>query len=144
MNFFDDDDDDIRFEPFDCRGMCPFYRQPVNPFGPPTPPPFNPGGAPGQQGPGSGPPAGPPPKSVPQQSQAKTFGAGGPSTYAVDPGALRPCTYRFVYLWLRNGQQFWAWLIYVGRTSASGWRWNGRRWVYFGTDLRRIESFVCY
>jgi hypothetical protein len=33
--------------------------------------------------------------------------------------------------------------VFVGRNSVAGWRWNGFRWVYFGVDLRRIDSFVC-
>jgi hypothetical protein len=45
---------------------------------------------------------------------------------------------------LNTGEQFWAWLVYVGRRSAAGWRWTGYRWIYFGVDLRNIESFVCY
>ena len=33
---------------------------------------------------------------------------------------------------------------FVGRTSVAGFRWTGRRWVFSGFDLRRIESFTCY
>ncbi|EDU36015.1 MULTISPECIES: hypothetical protein [Clostridium] len=65
-------------------------------------------------------------------------------TYAVDPGALRPCVFKYVYIWLDNGNSFWAWLTYVGRKSASGWRWNSQRWVYFGVDLNCIDYFECY
>ncbi len=102
------------------------------PFGPPTgTPPFGP---PGQQG---GPPAGPPPSFVPTQR-------GGISPLAVDPGAIRPCIFRFVYIWLENGRQFWAWLVFVGPRSVAGWRWTGFSWVYFGTDLDNISSFICY
>ncbi|MCX7748133.1 MAG: hypothetical protein N2645_14795 [Clostridia bacterium] len=123
-------------------------RQFGPPYGVPFFPPFSPPGGPGPgQGPGLGPgtgagfgpPSGPPPSFTPQQAQAQGFGA-----YAVDPGAIRPCTYRFVYLWLTNGRQFWAWLTFVGRRSAAGYRWIGFRWVYFGIDLDRIESFICY
>lgn len=63
---------------------------------------------------------------------------------AIDPGAIRRCRNRFVYLVLDNGREFWAWLSFVGRRSIAGWRWNGFRWVYFGIDLRRIDSFYCY
>lgn len=115
-------------------------------FFPPSPgrPPF-PGGPDGPDGPGrppvggqDRPPSGPPPAYTPRRPQQQ-----GPGIFAVDPGAIRPCTFRYVYIWLRNGRQFWAYLVYVGRTSAAGWRWNGFRWVYFGVDLRRIDSFVC-
>lgn len=121
-------------------------RQPSGtpPFGPPTGgPPFGqPGGPPtgappfgpsGQQGP----PSGPPPSFVPQRGA-------GISTLAVDPGAIRPCLFRFVYIWLENGRQFWAWLVFVGPRSVAGWRWTGFSWVYFGTDLENISSFVCF
>lgn len=88
----------------------------------------------------SGPPQGRPPSFIPSQAAAQQTAG----VLAVDPGALRPCRFRFVYLWLDNRQQFWAWLVFVGRRSAAGWRWTGFNWVYFGIDLDRIRSFVCY
>ena len=99
-------------------------------------------GFPGQ-GPGggaaSGPPQGPPPSFTPSQAAAQQSAG----VLAVDPGAIRPCRFRYVYLWLDNRQQFWAWLIFVGRRSVAGWRWTGFNWVYFGLDTDRIRSFVC-
>jgi len=97
-----------------------------------APPPFTPPSG----GPGMGPPSGRPPAFTPSAPQAGVF--------AVDPGAIRPCRFRFVYIWLDNGQQFWAWLVFTGRDSVAGWRWTGFRWVYFGVDINRISSFVCY
>ena len=118
-------------------------RQPPTFQGPFQMMPFLPPGFPGQ-GPGggsqSGPPQGRPPSFTPSQASAQQTAG----VLAVDPGAIRPCRFRFVYLWLDNRQQFWAWLVFVGRQSAAGWRWNGFRWVYFGIDLDRIRSFVCY
>ena len=102
---------------------------------PPMGPPMAPGGNKGQNKPQGGPPQGMPPKGVP----AKPMGA----TKAIAPGSIRPCTFRYVYLWLDNGSSFWAYLINVGRRSVSGWRWNGRRWQFFGVDTRRIDFFVC-
>jgi hypothetical protein len=110
------------------RQFIPPFRPPGGIMGP-TP------GMPGQQG---GPPQGPPPSFVPAQR------SDGISVRAVDPGAIRPCLFRFVYIWLENGRQFWAWLVFVGPRSVAGWRWNGFRWVYFGTDLENISSFICY
>ena len=110
--------------------------------GPGFPPGQGPGFPPGQGpgGGGMGPPTGRPPAFVPSLAAAQqTVGI-----YAVDPGAIRPCRFRYVYLWLDNRQQFWAWLIFVGRRSVAGWRWTGFNWVYFGVDLDRISSFVCY
>lgn len=91
-----------------------------------------------------GPPSGPPPSAKPSKNQAQVQSYAGMSTKAIESGAIRPCKYRYVYIWLTNGMSFWAWLTYVGKKSVSGWRWTGYRWVYFGIDLRRIDSFVCY
>lgn len=130
--------------PMDQPGGPPFGQPGGPPFGQPGTPPFGqPGGPPFGQpggGPASGPPSGPPPSFVPSQAAAQqTTG-----TFAIDPGAIRRCIFRYVYLWLNNGQQFWAWLVFVGPRSVSGWRWIGFRWVFFGIDLDRIESFVCF
>ena len=102
---------------------------------PPGPPPGVPGG--GQQA--GGPPTSPPPTFTPQLQAG-----GAPSVFAVDPGAIRGCLYRYTYIWLQNGQSFWFYPVFVGRTSIAGWRWRNWRWVYFGTDLRRIRSFQCF
>ncbi|SHJ76719.1 hypothetical protein [Paramaledivibacter caminithermalis] len=80
-------------------------------------------------------PPGRPPSFTPQQS---------PTVMAVDPGSIRRCRFRFTYLWLKNRREFWAYLTFVGRRSVAGYRWIGFRWVYFGTDLKNIESFICY
>jgi hypothetical protein len=113
------------------------FQPPVFPRpGGPTPPP------PPSEGPQVGTPTSRPPSFVPARPRRRP--RPGVGTLEVEPRAIRPCAYRFVYLWLRNGQQFWAWLVFVGRRSVSGWRWNGFNWVYFGTDLRNIDSFICY
>ena len=108
----------------------PFFFGMLPPFGPPSPPPFG-----GPMGAPVGPPSTPPPSFVPQQ---------GPQLFAVDPGAIRPCRFRFVYIWPTRGRAFWAWLTFVGPTSAAGFRWTGFNWVYFGMDLTDISSFQCY
>ena len=87
-------------------------------------------------------PSGPPPSYTPSKQQAQV--KFGPGIMAVDPGAIRPCRYKFVYIWPKRGRGYWAWLTFVGRRSVAGYRWNGRRWVYFGIDLRSIDSFICY
>jgi hypothetical protein len=100
-------------------------------------PPFGgpPGSPPGQgQGPQSGPPSSPPPTFVPTEQI---------SAFAVDPGSIRRCMFRYTYVWLRNRQQFWFFPIFVGRQSVAGWRWTGFRWMYFGISLRQITSFTC-
>ncbi|WP_042220570.1 hypothetical protein [Oceanobacillus manasiensis] len=94
--------------------------------------PGQPGGGPGQSG---GPPSTPPPSFQPVQPQAQLF--------AVDPGAIRSCLFRFTFVWLR-WQSFWFFPTFVGRNSIAGFRWTGNRWVYFGTDLDNVQSFQCY
>lgn len=128
---------------FNCPMMHLFRQEFPSgpPFGGPGGGPSGGPGGPGGPGAGSRPPSSPPPSFAPQKSQAQTFGA---TPYAVSPGSIRPCLFRFVYIWPRRGRGFWAWLIRVDRRSVSGWRWNGRRWVYFGMDLRQIESFQCF
>ena len=37
-------------------------------------------------------------------------------TFAVDPGSIRLCLFRFTYLWLRNRQQFWFYPVFIGTT----------------------------
>lgn len=96
---------------------------------------FQPPFAPPGQGPQAGPPTSPPPSFVPQQQV---------EAYAVDPGGIRRCLFRYTYVWLRGFEQFWFYPTFVGRNSVSGYRWTGFRWVYFGVDLRQIQSFTCF
>ena len=102
-------------------------------FPPSQPPSSSPGGG-GQQG---GPPSSPPPSFTPQMQQ-------GVSAFAVDPGAIRGCLFRYTFVWLNNGRSFWFYPTFVGRNSVAGWRWRNFRWVYYGTDLRRIRNFQCF
>lgn len=112
-------------------GQGPGFPPGQGPGFPPTPP----GG-----GAGMGPPSGPPPSFIPSQAAAQQ----AVGIFAVEPGAIRPCLFRYVYIWLDNRQQFWAWLTFVGRRSVAGWRWTGFNWIYFGVDIDRISYFVCY
>ncbi|SHI00794.1 hypothetical protein [Clostridium grantii] len=86
-----------------------------------------------------GPPKTPPPDITPQLSDQPDV-----DLKAVDPGAIKPCVYRFSYIWPKRGKPFWAYLVYVGKKSVSGWKYYKNRWVYFGMDLKDIKSFICY
>lgn len=117
----------------------PFPGQPGEQF------PGQPGGSfpgqPGGQFPGSGGgqtggvPTSPPPSFTPAQPKFQTF--------AIDPGAIRGCLFRFTYIWLRR-DAFWFFPTFVGRNSVAGFRWSRNRWVYFGIDLNNIQSFQCF
>lgn len=96
------------------------------------------GGFPGNQQPNMNqPPQSPPPSWTPEYQNIQTF--------AIDPGAISGCLYRFTYVWLSRRQGFWFYPVFVGRTSIAGYRWNSRRhrWEYIGLDLKQINSFTC-
>ncbi|MGN7457314.1 collagen-like protein [Paenibacillus pasadenensis] len=96
-----------------------------------------PGGMPGGPGGGPQPPSSPPPQAIP----IKPLTAGA---LAIDPGAISGCVLRYTYVWPSNGPGFWFYPVFVGRTSVSGFRWNGLFWMFSGLDLSRIDSFSCY
>ncbi|MFC5446819.1 hypothetical protein [Paenibacillus aestuarii] len=138
--------------PFPGMGGAPGFPgmpgTPSFPGGQPSPFP-GPGSSPFPGGPGgpgaSGAPAGmqapssPPPSFIPQKPVSATGGA----AFAVDPGGIRRCMFRFTYVWMSNGQSFWFFPVFVGRNSVTGFRWTGFSWMYFGVDLRFIEAFTC-
>lgn len=107
------------------------------PGGPSGGPPGFPGGQPGTPGgeQAAGAPTTPPPPFTPTQPQFQTK--------AIDPGGIQGCLYRFTYMWLRR-DSFWFFPVFVGRNSVSGFRWYFNRWVYYGIDLDRVESFQCF
>lgn len=169
----DDTDNMEESDEFEPPFFCPIYQQMFYGYRQfPTPPPFppgtggpmnmppfgnQPGGPPFENQPAGPPfgnqpggpqhgnvPMGPPPNFTPSKAQSEFKPQAGIAPQAIDSGAIRRCRFRYVYIWPRYGRGFWAWLTYVGRRSIAGYRWNGRRWVYFGMDLRMIESFYCY
>lgn len=130
---------------------------------PPPPPPFigpqfpggggnfpGGGGFPGGQNkPGQN--LGAPPNYIPSKNDAgvkslapESGGFGGPNLKAVSPNQISFCLYKFTYIWQNNGRSYWAYLTNVDRISVSGLRWMGFTWAYFGIDLKKIDSFVCY
>lgn len=98
---------------------------------------FTPGGIPfppSQQGPQFNPPPGPPPSFIPRQPAG---------VFAVDPGNIRNCLFRFTFIWPYRDRPFWIFPTFVGPRSVGGFRWTGFNWVFFGMDLRDIQSFTC-
>lgn len=80
----------------------------------------------------------PPPSYIPNQANAIT-----PSTGIAQPSDLTPCVLKYTYLWLKNGDSYWAYIASVGRRALSGWRYKGGRWRQFGLNLRQLKSFYC-
>lgn len=156
-------DEEIKFKKFEntnfsydseLRQRPPFFPTPgdnnfpqTNEFPPnfESPPEFNfPGGAFNPPGmPKSAPPNYTPNKNAPGVQNVNITG-GTPSTFAVSSNSIRFCLYKYTFIWEESGRSYWAFLLNVDRRSVSGFRWTGRRWVYFGIDLRRIDSFICY
>ncbi|MDT8862182.1 hypothetical protein N0O92_18385 [Alkalihalobacillus sp. MEB130] len=137
----------LAHHPYDMNVFYPIQNQQLDYderfFGPMFPPlgggpgfPVPPSPPPTGQGQEAGPPTTPPPAFVPAQTQQV-------EAFAVDPGSIRRCLFRFTYVWLRNRQQFWFYPTFIGRRSISGFRWTGSRWVYFGISLQEIQSFTC-
>ncbi len=61
--------------------------------------------------------------------------------FLVEPITIRPCLFRFTYVWLTNGRSFWFFPIILGRRSVGGFYWDPsrRRWVYFALDTNLID-----
>ncbi|MCM3769265.1 transporter [Priestia aryabhattai] len=106
---------------------------------PPSPPGGGGQGFPPPPPGGAQPPSSPPPAFTPTPK----LGSGGPSLYAVDPGAISGCLYRYTYIWPRNGRPYWFYPTFVGRRSVAGYRWTGSFWVYAGVDVNQIREFQC-
>ena len=79
-------------------------------------------------------PLAPPPSQAPPHRTA---------TFRVDANSIRHCIRRLTYIWQDNGMEYWMLPLNVSMTTVSGFRWNGRRWVFAGVSLRRIDSFTC-
>ena len=88
---------------------------------------------------------GAPPNHIPNKNDkgVKFFNASDINK-AVSQNSIRFCLFQFTFIWERNGRSYWTYLLNVDRVSVSGLRWFNRRWVFFGLDLRRIDSFICY
>lgn len=154
MNFNDDDSilyqDDSSLRPPPFSNFQPMNPNPISGFpGGPNQIPGFPGG-PNQ---GSNLNVGPPPNFTPSKDspgvKSLSGGTSGPKgkgsqTKAVSPGSISFCLFKFTYIWERGGRNYWAFLLNVDRRSVSGLRWFRGTWVFFGLDLRRIDSFICY
>ena len=63
--------------------------------------------------------------------------------YAQNTWGLQNCIYRFTYLWLRNGDNFWFFLTTVGESRVYGYRFFGGRWNQYSVAVRDIVNFRC-
>lgn len=149
MNFNDDDSiiyqDDSSLRPPPFSNFQPFYPNPISGF---------PSGSNHNQGQGSNLNIGSPPNFTPSKNTpgvkslsgdtAGNKGKGGNKTKAVSPGSISFCLFKFTYIWEKGGRNYWAFLLNVDKKSISGLRWFRGSWVYFGLDLKKVDSFICY
>ncbi|MCR3760099.1 hypothetical protein KYB31_14065 [Clostridium felsineum] len=77
-------------------------------------------------------PQNPPPTYIPKMPQV-----------TVGTNTINICTDKYTYLWLNNGDAFWAYIVYIGTQSISGWRYERGVWRQFGVNLSQIKSFLC-
>ncbi len=122
--------------------------QPGFPSGQPGFPPGQPGFPPGQPGF----PPGQPGPLMPYTPGPHFFGQNAPNMRPPNftprrpqfsPGPIRQCRNRFAFIWLINGRRFWAWISDVQGRTIFGYRWTGRRWVYFQANVNQVFTFVC-
>lgn len=122
-------------------------RPGIPPFGGgqfPGMPPFGGGQTPGMPPFGGGQmsaPTAPPPNFTPQMStlQMQEFSRGG--------GVQRigRCLFRNTFIWMRNGNAFWFYPMFLFGNTVVGFRWRGNRgWVYDSINRNSIMSFQCY
>ncbi|MET3194919.1 hypothetical protein ABID96_001887 [Bacillus sp. OAE603] len=63
--------------------------------------------------------------------------------YPPNPWGLQNCLYRFTYLWLRNGDNFWFYLTTIAESRVYGYRFFGGRWNHYSVSLRDITFYHC-
>lgn len=57
---------------------------------------------------------------------------------------MRRCLFRFTYIWLFNGNEFWFFPTFVDGQFVQGFRWRRNRWEFDRINLRRIFFFRCF
>jgi hypothetical protein len=57
---------------------------------------------------------------------------------------MRRCLFRFTYIWLFNGNDFWFYPTFVDGQFVQGFRWRRNRWEFDRINLRRIFYFRCF
>ncbi|AKA69720.1 hypothetical protein CSCA_2595 [Clostridium scatologenes] len=49
--------------------------------------------------------------------------------------------FKHIYMWLRDGSEFWCWISYISGPHLGGFRWDGSHWISFEVDLRKIDVY---
>ncbi len=75
-----------------------------------------------------GKPLSPPPKNKPKKPR---------TSYIID------CMHQYTYVWLKRGNSFWFYPTRIEQGEVSGYRWDGRKWVFYGLDEKSIDQVAC-
>lgn len=87
----------------------------------------------------SHPPSTNPPPFIPSKSQSlNNINISGLTS---DGSALKPLMFKFIYIWLRDGSNFWSWTTFIYGGHIGGFRWTGYHWENFEVDLRKIDGY---
>ena len=143
-NYFDENEN--RIDLVEVTQQEDERRRPGDPDRPPAGPGFPPGGPSRPPGGPGFPPDGP---GFPPGGQFEAPRSAPPSftpltpSRAVDLREFRRCLNRFTFIWLRNGESFWFFPVFVSRDFVLGFRWGRRGWDFTQINLRRILFFQC-
>jgi hypothetical protein len=85
------------------------------------------------------PPTDAPPNSIPIKS--KCFNNINLAGLSIHGDVLKPLMFKKIYMWLRDGTEFWCWISYICGSHLGGFRWDGYHWVNFEIDLRKIDVY---
>lgn len=79
-------------------------------------------------------PQNPPPNYIPKVPA---------SVNLVEASMISPCNRKYTYLWLKNGESFWSYIVYTGKRGVLGWKYTEGRWKQFHLRLKEIKNFTC-
>ena len=85
-----------------------------------------------------------PPNYAPSNSipiKSKCFNNIDLTGLSINGNILKPLMFKCVYMWLRDGSEFWCWISYIYGSHLGGFRWDGSHWVNFEADLRKIDVY---
>lgn len=87
----------------------------------------------------SPPPTSAPPNFVPMKSKGiNNIDLTGLNVHG---NVLKPLMFKHIYMWLRDGSEFWCWISYIYDPHLGGFRWDGSHWISFEVDLRKIDVY---
>ena len=75
-----------------------------------------------------GAPKSPPPRTIPKKPK---------NSYIID------CQHSYTYVWPKKGKPFWFYPTRIESGEISGYRWDGKRWTFYGFAPESISQVAC-